>query len=66
MKKLKKGDRIRLNVYTISGWKGLGTVTEDQVDDTVTFRRDGEDPESWFSGRSCAMRHEVSVVRGRG
>jgi hypothetical protein len=63
VKKLKKGDRISLKVYTVSAWKGLGTVTEEQVDATGTFRRDGDDPESWLSGRSCAMRHVVSVVR---
>ena len=58
-KKLKKGDRIRLKVRTISGWKGTGTVIEDQITDTVLFRRDGK-----REGDKCsACREEVALMR---
>ena len=65
MQLLKKGDRIRLKVRTILGWKGYGTVSEDQLhaDSTVWFSRDGDDPEDIMFGRSAACRHEVAKVR---
>jgi hypothetical protein len=65
MKLLKKGDRIRLKVRTIGGWKGTATVTEDQIspDVTVWFRKDGSDPDDWMADRCCACRHEVAVMR---
>jgi hypothetical protein len=63
MIKLKKGDRIRLKVRTISGWKGTGTVSEDQIDDTIFFHKDGEDINSWIGGRNCACRHEAAKLR---
>lgn len=42
---LKKGDRIRLTVRLVSGWKGNGTVRLDQRhhDDMVSFYKDGDD-----------------------
>ena len=59
---LKKGDRIRLKVRTMGGWKGIGVVTQDQSasDDAVWFRKTdtGE--------RHCsACRHEVAKIRGK-
>ena len=65
MKLLKKGDRIRLKVRTISGWKGLGTVSEDQMDNIIAFFKDGEDHESSLLGHNYAMRHEVAVIRSK-
>jgi len=40
---LKKGDRIRLKVRTVTGWKGIGTVIKDQLHNGsgVLFKRDG-------------------------
>ena len=57
MKLLKKGDRIKLKVRMISGWKGEGIVTEDQhpTNDTIVFAR-CDNPE--FS-RCIAGRHQV-------
>jgi len=62
MRLLKKGDRIRLKVRTIFGWKGTGTVTEDQLhaDDNVYFRKDGG-----IGERNGARRHEVALMRNR-
>jgi hypothetical protein len=60
MKKLKKGDRIRLNTRTISGWKGIGTITEDQEQEeaAISFRKDGGTEEN-----NRAMRHEVTLLK---
>jgi hypothetical protein len=64
---LKSGDRIKLKVATIGGWKGTATVTENQLsfDDTVHFRPDGSAPDDWISGRCVACRHEVSLLRNQ-
>lgn len=61
MKLLKKGDRIRLKVRLITGWKGVGTVINDQLseNDSVKFKRDGFDD---FLG-CLAGRHEVALIR---
>ena len=61
---LKIGDRIRLKVPLISGLKGFGTVTEDQIgtDGTIWFRKDGDEP-NWLTDKNCACRHEVAKVR---
>jgi len=66
MKPLKKGDRIRLKVRTIGGWKGIGTVMEDEVvaGRGVRFIKDGAEPGSLDSILGCdACRHEVVVLR---
>lgn len=60
---LKKGDRIRLKVRTMSGWIGSATVIE-QVPDTfsdslVWFARDGRDPNE----QCCALRSQVAKLR---
>ncbi len=61
---LKKGDRIRLKVRTISGWIGLATVTHDQHgwdrdDDLVNYIRDGKPHDI-----NCfALRREVAKLR---
>ena len=61
---LREGDRIRVNVRLMSGWKGLATVTEDQYfhDGSVRFRKDG-DPNDGLHNRCCAMRYQVSKLR---
>jgi hypothetical protein len=65
MKRLKKGDRIRLKVMTLSGWKGFGTVIEDQslFSESIRFRKDSTPPWTAEGAIGCgAMRHEVSRV----
>lgn len=60
--KLKKGDRIRLKVRTVFGFKGTATVMEDQVGDepdaTIRFKKDGSTEEHCY-----ACRHEVAKIR---
>jgi len=60
MKLLKKGDRIRLKVRTIFGWKGIGTVIEDQLHENsaVRFKKDENG-----SNNCTACRHEVAKMR---
>ena len=62
MTRLKKGDRIRLKVRTLGGWKGTGIVVEDQAhpNDGVRFIKDGESAPTC----SSACRHEVAKMRG--
>ena len=60
---LKKGDRIRLNVRTMTGWKGCGTVTRDQCCNLVAFRPDGRTTDLGFD--SHAMRNEVTKLKPR-
>lgn len=64
---LKTGDRIRLKSPTALGWKGIGTVSQDQSDGDgiVWFSRDGDDPSSIAFGKCAAMRHEVSKLRSK-
>lgn len=59
---LKEGDRIRLKVRTIMGFKGECTVAEDQLSrsDGVRFWRDTDD-RTWIPGDACD--HEVVLVR---
>lgn len=67
-KLLKVGDRIRLKVYTINGWKGVGTVSRDQLpnDETVWFTKDNDDKDSFYFGQeSCAFRKEVAAIRSK-
>lgn len=67
MKLLKKGDRVRLKVRTLFGWKGKGTVIRDQLtkDSGVTFRKDGDDEHEVheYEIGTEACRHEVAVMR---
>lgn len=64
MKQLQKGDRIRLKVGTIGGWKGTATVLEHSVcDDTVEFLKDGYTPDEYGRSYCYAFRHEVSKIR---
>jgi hypothetical protein len=68
MKLLKKGDRIRLNVRTIAGWKGKGTVMQDQKtpESSVRFIKDGTHLESIEYEIGCeALRREVSMLRAK-
>lgn len=67
MRLLRKGDRIRLKVPTIAGWRGKATVTLDQCkpDDLVVFAKDGDDPEDPMKNRCCACRHEVALLRNQ-
>ena len=59
MKLLKKGDRIILDVETISGKKGLGTILSDQIHakSSVRLRLDGSNE---FTD---AGRNEVTLLR---
>lgn len=61
---LKAGDRIRLKVRTITGWRGTGTVIVDMVhpDGAVRFRRDETPADQWE--HCVAGRHEVALLRG--
>jgi hypothetical protein len=58
---LKKGDRIRLNVATVTGWRGKGTVLFDSYgrDSLVSFHGDGTPQNSV----STAVRFQVSRLR---
>ena len=64
MKMLKIGDKIKLKTPLLSGWKGIGTVAEDQLekDGIVAFTKDDDDLGSRF-GLCFAMRHQVSLMR---
>lgn len=67
MKRLKKGDRIRLKVRLLSGWKGTATLVEDESPDgTVQFVKDGDDPNDWLDCLCFAGRHEVAKMRTKG
>ena len=68
---LQQGDRIRLKVRTLSGWKGTATVLRhDPHHDLVEFLPDGDE---WraelareFDISGCyACRHEVALIRGK-
>ena len=63
-RRLKTGDRIRLKVRTLGGWKGTGTVVCDMAheDDVVLFAKDGQERRDWLP--CVAARHEVSLLRG--
>lgn len=62
---LKKGDKIRLKVPTLGGWKGYATVMEDQLhkDDGVWFRKDDADQDDFFADKCSACSHEVALRR---
>jgi hypothetical protein len=59
---LRKGDRIRLKVPLLSGWKGTATVVEAQLtrSDGVDFRKDGAVVGGFGS---CACDHEVALLK---
>ena len=62
MRPLKSGDRVRLKVRSLFGWKGTGTVSEIIGDGTdpntsVEFLKDG-------SSELCTCcRHELAKIR---
>lgn len=61
-KPLKQGDRIRLKVRSLSGWRGNGTVLADCVgngDAVVQFAADGASG----SAPSIAIRREVALLQ---
>lgn len=62
---LRKGDRIRLKHRTMFGWKGIGIVTENQMEnaDVVWFAKEGENPEDCMYGRNVACSYEVILIR---
>ena len=64
-RRLKTGDRIRLKVPTLCGWKGTGTVVVDMATDesAVRFTKDGQQPRHWLP--CVAARHEVALLRQR-
>lgn len=58
---LKKGDTIKIKVATIFGWKGFGTVVEDQLsrDNRVIVYSENDTENE----RCIAMRHEVQLIK---
>jgi hypothetical protein len=64
---LNKGDRIRLKVRTIGGFKGYATVLNESPvtgpNDTVEFCPEGCD-DTYYLGVAC--RHEVAKCRNQG
>ena len=67
MGKLKKGDRIRLKVRTVFGFKGTATVVNDQVNNLVQWRPDGSNPDDTSQDFCYACRHEVAkITKGYG
>ena len=61
LKRLKKGQRIKLKVRLMSGWKGYGTVIVDDGE-CVCFVKEGRDPEDYLE-RCVCNRDELSVCR---
>lgn len=62
-KQLAEGQRIRMKVPLMSGWKGTGRVLCHH-DDSVAFVKDG-DPFDW--AHVCdALRSEVAAIRDVG
>ena len=59
---LQVGDRVRLKVRTIFGYKGTGTVTREQYTASggIQFR---PDEEGWEHNTVDCMRHEVALMR---
>ena len=62
MSRLKAGDRVRLKVRSLFGWKGTGTVTE--------IIGNGADPDTFVeilkdgSSEHCTCcRHELAKIR---
>lgn len=66
MSKLLPGDRVRMKVLMISGWRGTGTVIEyDELSDTVEILKDGDEPGDYGRSHCLACRHEVAKIRQR-
>lgn len=68
LKRLKKGDVVRLNTLTIGGWKGLCTVLEDQAGSgncpIDVSPLDGKtNPREERSQRVGCLRSEISIPR---
>ncbi len=65
---IRKGDRIRLQVCCIDGWKGFGFALEDELnrdpDAVITFRRE-DMPEDQFNC-GVALRSQVARCRQQG
>ena len=61
--RLQKGDVIRVNVRTSSGWKGRGVVVHggEKPGDLVEYSR--EDGEGGWLDQCFALRCEVSKLR---
>lgn len=54
---LTAGDRIRLKVRLLSGWKGFGIVVE-QYHDLIYFVKEGDDPDDrlkWCVAGRCEV-----------
>jgi len=60
MKMLKKGDRVRMKVRTLMGFKGCGTVVDMTPSGLVCLRRDGRREDDYC----FAMRHQVAKITG--
>lgn len=69
MSKLKIGDRVRLKVRLLNGYKGEATVLridhKDGLEDLVDIWLDGDPlPPPGWRGVAC-LRHEVAKIRKR-
>ena len=62
--RIKKGDRIRLKVQTVFGWKGYAYAKQDQLTDdpseVIEFFRENKDPQT---DHCIACRFEVARCR---
>lgn len=60
-KHLEEGQRIKVNIRMMSGWKGYGTVVIDEGN-FVWFVKEGRDPRERLEWCYC-RRDEVTVCR---
>lgn len=63
-KQIKVGDRIRLKVRLMGGWKGTGTVIfSDPYGGIIEFLKDGDSLDEWGRTGCFVCKHEVAVMR---
>lgn len=68
MKQLKVGDKIRIKVPTLSGWKGKATVVAfypNKHGGIVEFLIDGDKLDEYGRSNWFVCRHEIVVMRVR-
>jgi hypothetical protein len=64
MKQLQKGDRVRVNVPLLSGWKGKATVISHYPpSNIVEILKDGDEVNEYGNSYCYVCRHELSVMR---
>ncbi len=65
---IRKGDRLRLKVRLVDGWKGYATALRDQLDQNpdavIDFRREGLPADQY--DLCCALRSQVVLCRQQG